>query len=66
MIKNVKKLGIVLTKEIQKEVKGGFNVGGMPCNSHRDCWDASPYLGPGDVSCRYSYFYPYQSVCVFN
>ena len=64
MIKNVKKLGSALTKEAQKSINGG-NIGGMRCNSNSDCWDASPYLGPGDVSCRRSFFSS-GKVCVFN
>lgn len=65
MLKNIKNLGKSLTKKEQKEVNGGF-VGGMPCRTNKDCWDASPYLGPGDVSCRYSFFGGGRKVCVFN
>ena len=64
MLKNIENLGKSLTKTQQKEVKGG--VAGMICYSHSDCWNASMYLGPGDVSCRYSYFGGYYKVCVFN
>ncbi len=65
MIKNVKKLGKTLTKAEQKTLKGGAGVAGMRCNTNRDCWDASPFLGPGDVSCGYNFFSPYR-VCVYN
>jgi len=65
MLKRVKKLGEVLTRKEQKSISGG-NIGGLPCNSNKDCWDASPYLGPGDVSCRYSFFGYSGKVCVFN
>jgi len=64
MIKNLKNLGKTLTKGQQKEVKGG-NIGGSPCNNNADCWAMSPFFGPGDVSCRSSFFSPHK-VCVFN
>lgn len=64
MIKNLKTLGKTLNREEQKLVQGG-NVAGMRCNTNKDCWDASPYLGPGDVSCGYGFFSSTR-VCVFN
>lgn len=64
MIKNLKTLGVVLTKTEQKSINGG-SIAGLPCNSSKDCWDASPYLGPGDVSCRQSPFNSFK-VCVYN
>ncbi|MBQ4822710.1 hypothetical protein [Aquimarina sp. MMG016] len=64
MIKNLENFGKSLTKEQQKEINGG-NIGGRRCNTNRDCWDSSPFLGPGDVSCRYSPFSSFK-VCVFN
>ncbi len=67
MTNKMKNLGRVLSSKEQKVISGG-HIGGMPCRSNRDCWDASPYLGPGDVSCRYSPFgfSGGNKVCVFN
>ena len=64
MLKNVARLGKSLTKEDQKNVTGGYP--GMRCNTNADCWESSPYLGPGDISCRYGYFGTGYKVCVFN
>ncbi|MFD2561961.1 hypothetical protein [Aquimarina rubra] len=64
MINNIKKLGTVLTRTQQKTINGG-NIAGRRCNTNSDCWDLSPFLGPGDVSCRYSSFSSYK-VCQFN
>ncbi len=61
----MKNLGRKLSKQEQKQVHGG-DVGGMPCNTNRDCWDASIFLGPGDVSCRTSFFSGGRKVCVYN
>ncbi len=65
MLKSIQDLGKSLTRQQQQLVKGG-NIGGLPCNSHQDCWNASPYLGPGDVSCRTHFFSGDRKVCVFN
>ncbi len=74
----MKNLGRKLSGKEQKEIKGGNigNIGGMFCRSHQDCWNASPYLGPGDVSCRssngsgedgyYNFGQRGNKVCVFN
>ncbi len=64
MLKNIENLGKSLSKKEQREVSGGW--GTVYCNSHRDCWDAYPFLGPGDVSCRDSVYGWGQRVCIFN
>lgn len=63
MLKTIQTLGQSLTKEQQQEIKGGS--AGMPCNTNRDCWDSHPYLGPGDISCRYNPW-GHGKVCQFN
>lgn len=64
MIKNIKNLGISLSRTEQKEINGGLQ-GGDRCNTNRDCWNIYPFLGPGDVSSRRSTFSDFR-VCVFN
>ncbi|WP_298320813.1 hypothetical protein [uncultured Aquimarina sp.] len=64
MIDKIKNLGNSLNKEQQKEINGG-NIAGRRCNSNSDCWNMSPFLGPGDVSCRYTPFSGFK-VCLFN
>jgi len=64
MINKIKNLGKSLTKTQQREIQGGF-IGGRRCNNNADCWALSPFLGPGDVSCRRSFFSD-QKVCQFN
>lgn len=65
MLKNIQNLGASLTKKEQQNITGGF-VAGMPCRTNRDCWEAHPFLGPGDVSCRFNSFMGGRRVCVFN
>ncbi|WP_095071250.1 hypothetical protein [Tenacibaculum jejuense] len=65
MLKNIQSLGKSLTNTEQKEVKGGFsNPGGRTCRTNRDCYEGHPYLGPGDISCRYSFGGVKR--CIFN
>ncbi len=64
MINKIKNLGNSLTKEQQRKINGG-SVAGRRCNTNADCWNLSPFLGPGDVSCRNSPFSSYR-VCQFN
>lgn len=63
MLKSMKDLGQSLTKEQQRQIKGGFAP--TPCNTNGDCWNSHPYLGPGDVSCRYS-SWNYRKMCQLN
>ena len=63
MLKDVVNLGKSLTKEQQREVNGGY--AGMRCNTNADCWDTHPFLGPGDISCRYQNGSGYK-VCIYN
>ncbi len=64
MLKSIKNLGESLTKEQQREVKGGFNLP-RTCRTNRDCLAGSPFLFPGDVSCRFSFLFG-SKTCVFN
>ncbi|AUC14675.1 hypothetical protein BTO06_05760 [Tenacibaculum sp. SZ-18] len=64
MLKNIENLGKSLSKKEQKQVEGGF--GNIPCRTNRDCWNAYPFLGPGDVSCRNSWTGWGGRVCIFN
>ncbi len=63
MLKTIENLGKSLTKDQQREVKGGFNLPRF-CRTNRDC-QVFP-LGPGDVSCvGGGRFGPWGS-CIFN
>jgi len=65
MVKSIQNFGKSLTKNQQKEIHGGFdNPGGRICTRHTDCYGSHPFLGPGDISCRYSFGGVKR--CIFN